>query len=202
MREKRRKSEEISKSNDDQRQSACIEENSKKDFVIFCDPKYPLYTLEHLLTILKHNFSISVSVHLHSSVQEFPTNLVDFCSEFRTSKKDVDFKITFIWKIVGVDPQMQVSAISEFSGETNIARFLNRLIERRAPNLLRYESKGVLYANQIDAILDRINEALHSHDSKNKLKSLSASIKGRYLMGDEISIADVILESVCRYVGK
>lgn len=197
VQEKRRKSDELSKSIVNQRQDTCLQ-----DIVIFCDPKYPLYTLETLLSIFKRDFSIHVSVHLHSSIQKLPDNLVDFCSEFSTSRKDVDFEITFIWKIVGVDPQMQISAIREFSGETNIARFLNRLVEKRKPNLLRYESNGVLYANQIDAILDRINETLHSLDSKNKLKNLRASIKGRYLIGDEISIADIVLQSVCRYLGK
>ncbi|XP_033214158.1 phenylalanine--tRNA ligase alpha subunit [Belonocnema kinseyi] len=197
VQEKRRKSDELSKSIVNQRQETCVQ-----DIVIFCDPKYPLYTLETLLSIFKRDFSISVSVHSHSSVQKLPDHLVEFCSEFRTSRKNVDFEITFIWKIVGVDPQMQISAIREFSGETNIARFLNRLVEERKPNLLRYESNGALYAYQIDAFLDRINESLHCLDSKNKLKNLRALIKGQYLMGDEISIADIVLQSICRNLGK
>lgn len=202
VREQRRKSEELSKSIVDQRQGACIQDNSKKELVIFCDPKYPLYTLETLLSILKQDFKISVAVHLHSSVRKLPEALVNFCSEFKRVKKDVDFDITFIWKVVGVNPRMKVSSDQEILGESNIARLFNRLVERRKPNLLRYESNGVIYANQIDAVLDRINESLYCGDSKKKLNSLLNSIKGRYLMGEVISIADVVLQSVCRHSGK
>ena len=141
-----------------------------------------------------------MSIHLHSSVHKLPATLIDFFSEFRTNRRDVDLFITFIWKLVGINSRLKVSAVREISGETNIARFLNRLIERKNPSLLRYESKGMVYANQIDRVLDRINAALYNVDGKINLKLLRSSIKSRYLMGDEISIADIVLESVFRYL--
>lgn len=175
-----------------------IQDNWKR-MVIFCDPKYPPYSLETIISILKKIFKISVNVHLHSSVEKIAPSLVKFCSEFiDNDEKQNDLTIIVIWRNVGVNPRMNITGSQELVGEINIARFFNRLIERRKPNLLRYESKGVSYANKIDNILDKIHEISFNSDSRNKFNSLRNFQIGPYFSGNEISIADIVFQSVCR----
>lgn len=178
---------------------AGIEDTSKKEIVIFCDPNYPPYSLENILSILEKEFSISVSVHLHSSIEKIPPSLMKLFSQFTNCQKNVNLVITVIWRNVGVYPKMKISSSQEIIGEINIARFLNRLIERRKPSLLKYESNGVIYASKIDNILDRIHQISCSSDIKKNLNSLRNNT-GRYFLGNEISIADLVFQSLCRQV--
>lgn len=176
-------------------------QDNRKEMIIFCDPKYPPYSLETIISILKKEFTITVSVHLHSTIEKISPLLVKFCSEFIDNcEKNVDLAIIVIWRNVGVNPRMIITSSHEIVGEINIARFFNRLIERRKPNLLKYESNGVIYANKIDNILDRIHQILYSSNKQSKLNSLHDFNKGRYFLGNEISIADLVFQSFCRQI--
>lgn len=128
--------------------------------------------------------------HVHSSVQCFPNQLLTFCSEYRNAKQTTDIHLTIIWKEIGIDPILQLPGMHEIIGEINVARYLNRVIENCYPHVLRYESKGALYANEIDNYLEKIHKFLHTNVHQTIHK------KSRYVMGeDNISIVDILLES-------
>lgn len=141
---------------------------------------------------MKPYISISIISHVHSSVQQFPDELLTFCSEYRDSNESAAIHLTIIWKVIGIDPIMDLSGMHRIMGEINIARYINRLIENVYPYVLPYESKGALYANQIDYYLEKIHRVLHANARD------GISKKSRYVMGENISIVDIILETLER----
>ncbi|XP_053986444.1 phenylalanine--tRNA ligase alpha subunit isoform X1 [Hylaeus volcanicus] len=162
----------------------------KQKFVIFCDPKHPINFLVSFFRLVKPYVNIFVSTHTHSSVRHLPKELSTFCLDYRNRDRDVELDATIIWKEIGIDPSMQLPGMHQIMGQVNIARYLNRLIENYYPDVLPYESRGVLYANQIDNYLEKIHSGLH----KNEFKGIQK--KSRYLMGEDASIADIVLESL------
>ncbi|KZC15056.1 PREDICTED: phenylalanine--tRNA ligase alpha subunit [Dufourea novaeangliae] len=166
----------------------CVRKFEKQKLVIFCDPKHPIKFMESLFHIIKPYIKIFIETYVHSTVQDFPQNLLTFCSEYKDKDKDIAMHLTIIWKEIGIDPVMQLPGMQQIMGEVNVARYLNRLIESYNPQLLRYESKGVLYANQIDCYLEKIHSFLHS----NSLQSIQK--KSRYVMGEDITIVDTFLQ--------
>ncbi|XP_015117399.1 phenylalanine--tRNA ligase alpha subunit isoform X1 [Diachasma alloeum] len=165
------------------------EKLEKQNFVIFCDPKHPILWLEALIKFTKNCLKTTLTTHLHSSAQKVPLELENFCSDFKNSQKFADLTVTFIWKSVGVDPVLKFDGNREIFGQVNIARYFNRLIEQINPSLLRYESKGPLYANKIDRALEKIHNALHN----SKELHYPETSKSRYIF-EELSIVDLILE--------
>ncbi|XP_012270058.1 phenylalanine--tRNA ligase alpha subunit isoform X1 [Orussus abietinus] len=168
--------------------------------IIFCNPKRPLYSLETLLQLAKKEFTVSVSIHVHSSVEEYPLQLSEFCSNFQTSQVNVEIPIVLIWRADIIDPVMQCSDLQIF-GEVNIARYLNRIIELKNHNLLRYESCGPIYAAQIDSTLEKIHKILHGV-TKDTLRCISSKSKSKYVLRDNISVVDIVLNSVQKYIDK
>ncbi|XP_076624115.1 phenylalanine--tRNA ligase alpha subunit isoform X1 [Colletes latitarsis] len=162
----------------------------KQKLVIFCNPSYPIKFIESFCGLMKPHISINVSMHTHSSIQHLPNDLATFCSEYRNNDQDIDLDLTIIWKQIGIDPIMRLPGMHQILGEVNIARYLNRLIESYNPRILRYESNGALYANQIDYYLEKVHSMLHGHELKGIQK------KSRYLMGEDMSIVDIILKSL------
>ncbi|CAG5093490.1 Similar to alpha-PheRS: Phenylalanine--tRNA ligase alpha subunit (Drosophila melanogaster) [Cotesia congregata] len=163
-----------------------------QSYIIYCDPKYPIYWLESLLSLAENCFTSSVSTHLHSSVLNPSEDLKNFCNKFRKTDK-TDISIIFVWKSVGVDPLLEASEMRTIFGEINIARFLNRLIESVDKSLLKYESNGTKYANQIDVVLEKMHLSMHKNN-KYILNDLRSKSKTRYILGD-LSIIDIILEA-------
>ncbi|CAK9823555.1 Phenylalanine--tRNA ligase alpha subunit B [Anthophora retusa] len=168
----------------------CAGKVERQKLIIFCDPKYPIKFLENLFRHIKTFINVSVTSHVHSGVQHLPEDLLDFCSEYRNVDRNVDIHLTIIWKEIGIDPIMKLPGTVQIMGEVNIARYFNRLIENCCPQVLRYESKGALYANQIDSYLEKIHSLLHANASQGIHK------KSRYVMGEDISIVDMLLESL------
>lgn len=167
----------------------------KQRLIIFCDPNYPIYFLESFIQFVKPYLSVSVSAHVHSTVENFPKKLAGFCSDFSNMSADVDIQIILIWKATGIDPIMELPEAHRISGVINIARYLNRVVELVGDDILIYEKTDPLYANKIDAYLERIDRALHGIDT-NVLQQTSK--KTRYVLGSRISIVD-ILESKYTY---
>lgn len=167
---------------------------SKQRLVISCDPNYPIYFVESFLRFIRSYLSGSVSTYVHSTVRHFPRKLAGFCSDFSNANADADIQITLIWKIIGIDPIMELPGAHRISGIVNIARYLNRLVELTGADVLAYERVDPLYANKIDSYLERIHCALHGLDT---LRPISK--KTRYAMGPCISIVDIILESIDKY---
>jgi len=172
------------------------EKFSKQKLIIFCDPNHPIYFLEPFLQFISSHLTIAVLIHIHSTVTNFPNKLVNFCSNFSNFDADVDISLTLIWKTIGIDPIMVLSqGMHEIWGIINIARYLNRLIESTNANILKYEQNDPFYANKIDSYLDKIHCTLYSGD----IDILKVRKKSHYVMGDNISIIDFILESIDKY---
>jgi len=91
---------------------------------------------------------------------------------------------------MGLDPLMKLSEMRDITGEINIARYVNRLIETRSPQILRYETNGAAYANKIDSALEKIHAILHGA-AKQKLAALRGSYESHFL--DELSLVDIVL---------
>lgn len=172
---------------------------SKQKLIIFCDPNYPIYFLESFLKLVKVYLSISVSTYVHSTIATFPSKLGKFCSDFSNVNADTDICITLIWKTIGIDPTMELSGVYKILGMINIARYLNRLIEVVSVDVLKYEQNGPLYANKIDYYLEEIHCVLHGISTALTQKICK---KSRYVMGENISIVDLILESFHKYETK
>ncbi|XP_003402687.1 phenylalanine--tRNA ligase alpha subunit isoform X1 [Bombus terrestris] len=184
------KKQELNKHEDKSCAVKCAEKFEKQRLVIFCDPEHPIKFIELFFRYVKSYVNIFVTSHVHSSVQHFPNQLLTFCSEYRNAKQTTDIHLTIIWKEIGIDPILQLPGMHEIIGEINVARYLNRVIENCYPHVLRYESKGALYANEIDNYLEKIHKFLHTNVHQTIHK------KSRYVMGeDNISIVDILLES-------
>lgn len=168
-----------------------------QQFIIFCDPNYPIYFIEPLLRLVKPYFNVSVSTYVHSTVTNFPNELAEFCSDFSSMNAYANMSLILIWKTVGIDPIMVLPEMHRIQGIVNVARYLNRLIELSNVNVLKYERNGPLYANKVDTYLDKIHCTLHG--IKNNTISQKIHKKSRYVMGDDISIIDLILESIDKY---
>lgn len=164
---------------------------SKQGYIIFCDPAHPIYFLESFLRFIRPYLRISVSVYVHSTVRDLPESLAGFCSEF--SEANADTRVTLIWKIIGIDPVMELPNMRKIAGIVNIARYLNRLVELVDDKVLMYERNGPSYANNVDSYLDRIHCALHGVGN-DTLHPVSETTP--YALGPCISIVDIILESM------
>jgi hypothetical protein len=170
---------------------------SKQKLIIFCDPNHPIYFLEPFLQFINSHLTITVSIHIHSTVTNFPNKLASFCSNFSNFNANADISLTLIWKTIGIDPVMMLSqGMHEIWGIINIARYLNRLIESTNANVLKYEQNDPFYATKIDSYLDKIHCTMYSGNIDILQKVCK---KSRYVMGDNISIIDFILESIDKY---
>lgn len=165
----------------------------RQNIIIFCDPKYPMYCLESLLRLAREKLRPRVKIYTHSSVLEKSSKLENFCQDFQSPIENSKLQIDFIWKSVGLDPIARLPESREIRGEINLARYLNRLIEAKIPGVLTYEKKGALYASKIDSLLDSIHGILHGIE-KRRLDVMK-NRKNRYILGDQISLADLILQS-------
>lgn len=170
---------------------------TNQQFVIFCDPDYPIYFIEPLLRLVKPYFNVSMSTHIHSTVTNFPNKLAGFCSDFSSMNAHTNMSLILIWKTVGIDPIMILPGMHRIQGIVNVARYLNRLIELNNANVLKYEQNGPLYANKIDTYLDKIHCILHGITNATTMQKIYK--KSRYAMGEDISIVDLILESIYKY---
>ncbi|XP_011260085.1 phenylalanine--tRNA ligase alpha subunit isoform X1 [Camponotus floridanus] len=168
-----------------------------QQFVIFCDPDYPIYFIEPLLRLVRPYFNVSVSTHVHSTVTNFPNELAGFCSDFSSMNAHANMSLILIWKTIGIDPIMIMPGMHRIQGIVNVARYFNRLIELSNANVLRYERNGPVYANKIDTYLDKIHCILH--DITNTATMQKIRKKSRYVMDEDISIVDLILESIDKY---
>ncbi|XP_066587999.1 phenylalanine--tRNA ligase alpha subunit [Prorops nasuta] len=168
----------------------------QQNLVIFCDPNYPIYSLEPLLQAIKGHFRVILSVYTHSSVKEISKDLTNFCSEFNRKIVNPEIDITLIWKNVGIDPIMKLFDMQNIMGEINVIRYLNRIIEAKNPTLLIYESNGVKYANQIDMYLEIIHCILHG----NKRETFDEiNIKTNNILDRNISIVEFMVGSLKKH---
>lgn len=166
-----------------------------QQFVIFCDPRHPIYFIESFLRFISPYLHVSVSTHIHSTVASLSDELTNFGSLYSSKNANVDISLTIIWKTIGFEPIMVLPEMHKIQGVVNIARHLNRLVEQVDTSILKYETNGPLYASKIDFYLDNIHCYLHNTDTN---RSPAICKKSRYVMGKDISIIDLILEHIDR----
>lgn len=152
--------------------------------VIMCDPSDSVTAFESIFRFLQKNFSLNVSTHVHSSVRN--SNLKNLFASYR-SKVATEFDVTFIFITRPFGPCVKISK-TEIVGMVNIARYINREIERRRPGVLPYECLGPDYANKIDALLDDISASM-------KNNCLPRNVGGKFAMG-VISMVDIICSNL------
>jgi hypothetical protein len=167
------------------------------EFVILSDPHHPPYSLVILLKFLRGRYKIEILSHTHSSISVIPSELQLFLNGLSNKGSAGScIKVTLIWKNVGKDPILIHCPISNgtIAGEVNISRYLNRLLEQRPNPVLVYESKGEIYAGQVDTWLDSIYKSV-MHGSNftcsDILPSLSAVLSKQDWLVHSLSIADI-----------
>lgn len=171
------------------------------DFVIISDPQHPPYSLVVLLKLLASRYRIQISSHVHSSISCVPSELRSFLNCPSNGSGTGNYiNITLIWKKVGKNPSLIECPISNgtIAGEVNVARYLNRLLEQKPFPALVYESKGELYAGQVDTWLDCIYMSV-THGSNEAcsyaLPSLAAVLSKQDWLLHSVSVADICLWS-------
>ncbi|XP_001608262.1 phenylalanine--tRNA ligase alpha subunit [Nasonia vitripennis] len=175
-----------------------------EDVVVFCDPSRMPYFMKPLLDLLRQIFAVRASVHRHSSLSSNNASsqeLRSFSESLTSAPVDTslpELRFVLIWRRdEAVCISLRYGAGHEIAGQVNVARCLARLVEQRRPELLRYESLGAAYANQVDSVLRRLQE-IEPFD-KARLEALckkeKAHRKSKYFFGDEMSVIDVFLEA-------
>ncbi|XP_061329196.1 aminoacyl tRNA synthase complex-interacting multifunctional protein 2 [Pezoporus flaviventris] len=170
-----------------------------KDVVINANPSLPPLSLLVLHNLLCERYKILSAVHTHSSVKSVPENLLK-CFGEQTKKQprhEYQLGFTLIWKDVP-KPQMKfsVQTMCPIEGEGNIARFLFSLLGQKY---------NAVTSTLIDSWVDTAIFHLREGSSKEKgavLRSMNAALgKAAWLVGNELTIADIVVWSVLQQMG-
>ncbi|XP_062464003.1 aminoacyl tRNA synthase complex-interacting multifunctional protein 2 [Pezoporus occidentalis] len=170
-----------------------------KDVVINANPSLPPLSLLVLHNLLCERYKILSAVHTHSSVKSVPENLLK-CFGEQTKKQprhEYQLGFTLIWKDVP-KPQMKfsVQTMCPIEGEGNIARFLFSLLGQKY---------NAVTSTLIDSWVDTAIFQLREGSSKEKgavLRSMNAALgKAAWLVGSELTIADIVVWSVLQQMG-
>ncbi|NXK80500.1 AIMP2 protein, partial [Amazona guildingii] len=170
-----------------------------KDVVINANPSLPPLSLLVLHNLLCERYKILSAVHTHSSVKSVPENLLK-CFGEQTKKQprhEYQLGFTLIWKDVP-KPQMKfsVQTMCPIEGEGNIARFLFSLLGH---------NYNAVTSTLIDSWVDTAFFQLREGNSKEKgavLRSMNAALgKAAWLVGNELTIADIVAWSVLQQTG-
>ncbi|XP_036913738.1 aminoacyl tRNA synthase complex-interacting multifunctional protein 2 isoform X2 [Sturnira hondurensis] len=170
-----------------------------RDIVISANPASPPLSLLVLHRLLCGRYKVLSTVHTHSAVKNVPENLLR-CFGEQTNKQprhEYQLGFTLIWKSVPkTQMKFSVQRMCPIEGEGNIARFLFSLLGQKhnAVNL-------TLIDGWVDAAVFQLKEG----NSKEKVAVLcsmnSALGRSPWLVGSELTVADVMLWSVLRQTG-
>ncbi|XP_062036612.1 aminoacyl tRNA synthase complex-interacting multifunctional protein 2 isoform X1 [Lepus europaeus] len=170
-----------------------------KDIVINANPASPPLSLLVLHRLLCDHYKVLSTVHTHSSVKNVPENLLK-CFGEQTRKQprhEHQLGFTLIWKNVPkTQMKFSVQTMCPIEGEGNIARFLFSLFGQKhdAVNL-----------TLIDSWVDIATFQLKEGSSKEKaavFRAMNSALgKSPWLVGSELSVADVVLWAVLRQSG-
>lgn len=85
----------------------------------------------------------------------------------------------------------------EIVGQVNVVRCLSRIIELKQPQLLKYESLGAAFANQVDSLLRKLEqiEPINRQRLAALCKKEKEHKRSKFFFGDEMSVIDIFLES-------
>ncbi|XP_061258226.1 aminoacyl tRNA synthase complex-interacting multifunctional protein 2 [Bos javanicus] len=170
-----------------------------KDIVINANPASPPLSLLVLHRLLCDHYKVLSSVHTHSAVQSVPANLLQCFGEQTRQQPRHEYQLgfTLIWKDVPkTQMKFSVQTMCPIEGEGNIARFLFSLFGQK---------QDAVNLTLIDSWVDIAIFQLKEGSSKEKaavFRSMNSALgKTPWLVGDELTVADVVLWSVLRQTG-
>ncbi|KAM5301959.1 aminoacyl tRNA synthase complex-interacting multifunctional protein 2 [Glossophaga mutica] len=170
-----------------------------KDIVINANPASPPLSLLVLHQLLCDRYKVLSTVHTHSAVKNVPENLLR-CFGEQTNKQprhEYQLGFTLIWKNVPkTQMKFSVQRMCPIEGEGNIARFLFSLFGQKhnAVNLTLIDS-------WVDAAVLQLKEG-SSREKAAVLCSVNSALgKSPWLVGSELTVADVVLWSALRQSG-
>ncbi|XP_023591115.1 aminoacyl tRNA synthase complex-interacting multifunctional protein 2 isoform X2 [Trichechus manatus latirostris] len=170
-----------------------------KDIVINANPAEPPLSLLVLHRLLCDHYRVLSTVHTHSSVKSVPENLLKCFGEQtkKQSRHEYQLGFTLIWKNVPkTQMKFSVQTMCPIEGEGNIARFLFSLFGQKhnAVNLTLIDS-------WVDIAIFQLKEG-SSKEKSAVLRSMNSALgKSPWLVGNELTVADVVLWSVLQQTG-
>lgn len=175
------------------------DDGALKDIVINANPASPPLSLLVLYRLLCDHYKVLSTVHKHSAVKNVPENLLK-CFGEQTQKQprhEYQLGFTLIWKNVSkTQMKFSVQRMCPIEGEGNIARFLFSLFGQK---------HNAVTSTLIDSWIDIALFQLKEGSSKEKAAVFrcmnSALGKSPWLVGNELTVADVVLWSTLQQTG-
>ncbi|XP_066198419.1 aminoacyl tRNA synthase complex-interacting multifunctional protein 2 isoform X1 [Saccopteryx leptura] len=170
-----------------------------KDIVINADPASPPLSLLVLHQLLCSHYKVLSTVHTHSAVKNVPENLLRCFGEQTKNQPRHEYQLgfTLIWKNVPkTQMKFSVQKMCPIEGEGNIARFLFSLFGQKhnAVNL-------TLIDRWVDTAMFQLKEGSNKEKAAVFCSMNSALGKSPWLVGNELTVADIVLWSVIQQMG-
>ncbi|XP_054425701.1 aminoacyl tRNA synthase complex-interacting multifunctional protein 2 isoform X2 [Pteronotus mesoamericanus] len=170
-----------------------------KDIVINANPASPPLSLLVLHQLLCGHYRVLSAVHTHSAVKNVPGNLLRCFGEQASKQPRHEYQLgfTLIWKNVPkTQMKFSVQRMCPIEGEGNIARFLFSLFGQKHNAVTL-----TLIDSWVDAALFQLKEG-NSKEKAAVLSSMNSALgKSPWLVGSELTVADVVLWSALRQTG-
>lgn len=170
-----------------------------KDIVINANPASPPLALLVLHQLLCERYRVLSAVHMHSAVKDVPENLLGCFGEQPKLQPRHQYQLgfTLIWKNVPkTQMKFSVQKMCPIEGEGNIARFLFSLLG---------QEHSAVDLTLMDSWVDTAMFQLRAGGAKERatvFRTMNAALgKSPWLVGGELSVADVVLWSVLRQMG-
>ncbi|XP_004599350.1 aminoacyl tRNA synthase complex-interacting multifunctional protein 2 isoform X1 [Ochotona princeps] len=170
-----------------------------KDIVINANPASPPLSLLVLHRLLCDHYKVLSTVHTHSSVKNVPENLLRCFGEQakKQARHEHQLGFTLIWKNVPkTQMKFSVQSMCPIEGEGNIARFLSSLLGQK---------HSAVTSTLIDSWVDIATFQLSEGSPKERAAVFramnSALTRSPWLVGSELSVADVVLWAALRQSG-
>ncbi|ELW64913.1 Aminoacyl tRNA synthase complex-interacting multifunctional protein 2 [Tupaia chinensis] len=149
--------------------------------------------------LLCDHYRVLSTVHTHSSVKNVPENLLKCFGEQTKKQPRQEYQLgfTLIWKNVPkTQMKFSVQTMCPIEGEGNIARFLFSLFGQKhnAVNLTLIDS-------WVDIAIFQLKEG-SSKEKAAVFRSMNSALgKSPWIVGNELTVADVVLWSVLQQSG-
>ncbi|KAM6156296.1 aminoacyl tRNA synthase complex-interacting multifunctional protein 2 isoform 1-T1 [Rhynchocyon petersi] len=170
-----------------------------KDIVINANPAEPPFSLLVLHRLLCDRYRVLSTVHTHSSVRNVPGNLLTCFGEQtrKQSRHEYQLGFTLIWKNVPkTQMKFSVQTMCTIEGEGNIARFLFSLFGQKHDAV-----SLTLIDSWVDVAIFQLKEG-SSKEKATVFRAMNSALgKTPWLVGHELTVADVVLWSVLRQTG-
>lgn len=167
--------------------------------MINANPAEPPLSLLVLHRLLCDHYRVLSTVHTHSSVRSVPENLLQCFGEQTTKQSRHEYQLgfTLIWKNVPkTQMKFSIQTMCPIEGEGNIARFLFSLFGQKhdAVNLTLIDS-------WVDIAIFQLKEG-SSKEKAAVFRAMNSALgKSPWLVGNELTVADVVLWSVLQQMG-